>query len=135
MNWYYEQDGVSMGPVSDSTLPELVNNGSITGDSLVWHPGLDDWATALLMKPTLFAPKAAAPEPSPPLPAEPAEEVQEQEIKVKPVRGGAPSPSRLKRQAPSEDALPPALPEKKVATKDSGKKKPGLLKRLFGGGE
>lgn len=136
MNWYYEQSGVSIGPVDESALSGLVDSGALQGDSLVWHPGLDDWTTAILLQPALFVPRApqvadVAPTPS----QEPAEEDQEPEIKVRPVRGGAPSPSRVVRHAPSGEAPPPPLPAKKAGSKDLSVKKPGLLKRLFGGGE
>lgn len=43
MDWHFEQNGKSKGPVSDSQLEELVRAGTVTDATLVWHAGLDAW--------------------------------------------------------------------------------------------
>jgi len=41
--WYYENSGVSTGPVDDIQLRDLVEREAITGDTLVWNADLPDW--------------------------------------------------------------------------------------------
>jgi RDD family/GYF domain 2 len=43
MNWYYVEQGKQAGPVSDEQLDEMVRNGRITPDTLVWREGMADW--------------------------------------------------------------------------------------------
>ena len=43
MNWYYVDAGQQAGPVTDAQLPELVQAGKITSDTMVWHEGMANW--------------------------------------------------------------------------------------------
>lgn len=43
MNWYYVVDGESIGPLTDEDFERKVADGTITAQTLVWHPGMDDW--------------------------------------------------------------------------------------------
>lgn len=43
MAWYYSQGGKQAGPVEDSHLDELVQNGQIQPDTLVWREGMANW--------------------------------------------------------------------------------------------
>jgi uncharacterized RDD family membrane protein YckC len=43
MNWYYAQDSERQGPFDDSAFAELVKNGRVTPDTLVWREDLSDW--------------------------------------------------------------------------------------------
>lgn len=43
MNWYYEQSGKQLGPVSDSDLEKLLQTGAIRPDTLVWREGMANW--------------------------------------------------------------------------------------------
>jgi len=52
-SWYYSKDNAQQGPVSEPQLQELLSNGTITPDSLVWKDGMDDWVPAKTV-PTLF---------------------------------------------------------------------------------
>src|SRR5690606_33188016 len=44
MQWYYAIDGQRQGPVSEHEFARLVAAGTITGDTLVWRQGLEEWA-------------------------------------------------------------------------------------------
>lgn len=43
MEWYYVREGDREGPVSESEFQSLVNSGTITSESLVWHKGMAQW--------------------------------------------------------------------------------------------
>jgi uncharacterized RDD family membrane protein YckC len=43
MNWYYVEQGKQAGPVSDEQFDEMLRDGRLTGDTLVWHEGMPDW--------------------------------------------------------------------------------------------
>lgn len=43
MDWYYAQDGRQMGPISEAEFPQLVRDGAVTLETLVWHSGMADW--------------------------------------------------------------------------------------------
>ncbi|MDD3183175.1 MAG: RDD family protein [Alphaproteobacteria bacterium] len=44
--WHYMKDGQSMGPVPEDQLIDLLNDGVLTKDTMVWFSGSDGW-TAL----------------------------------------------------------------------------------------
>ncbi len=43
MNWYYSVEGRSHGPVSQEDLFRLAKEGAVTTNTLLWHPGLEEW--------------------------------------------------------------------------------------------
>lgn len=43
MNWYYAKNKDQLGPVSEVELEELVRNGVIQPDTLVWKEGMANW--------------------------------------------------------------------------------------------
>ncbi|MCE5277947.1 MAG: GYF domain-containing protein [Planctomycetaceae bacterium] len=45
MDWYYANGGVQSGPVSQETFQSLVDNGTITVNTLVWRQGMANWQT------------------------------------------------------------------------------------------
>jgi len=59
MQWYYAQEGQQVGPVDDAGLQQLVNAGTITPETLVWHAGMANWAAYSTVAPA--AAPAAAP--------------------------------------------------------------------------
>ena len=140
MNWYFEEQGVSKGPFPESEFAQMVQRRDVPADSLVWRPGLDEWATVSAINPPWLGNSAAATEPEPkkqkvvmpPKKSSPLKETLPQEPPVieaampvehaAPVRG--PAQSKLKPQAPTPAAGQAAPPEKKN----------GLLKRVFGFG-
>jgi uncharacterized RDD family membrane protein YckC len=43
VNWYYAEDSNRKGPFDDTAFAELVKNGQVTSDTLVWREDLPDW--------------------------------------------------------------------------------------------
>lgn len=43
MEWYYAQDGESVGPLSEPDWQQLIASGKIAPDTLVWHDGMAEW--------------------------------------------------------------------------------------------
>lgn len=43
MNWYYVEQGTQTGPISDEQFNTLIQNGTITADTLVWREGMAEW--------------------------------------------------------------------------------------------
>lgn len=44
MEWHYAEGGKPVGPVSDQDLANLVAQGKINAQTMVWHPGMTTWA-------------------------------------------------------------------------------------------
>lgn len=44
MQWYYAQDGRQVGPFTEEEFRALVDSGKVTGNTLVWHAGMKEWA-------------------------------------------------------------------------------------------
>lgn len=44
MNWHYESNGQSQGPISDEEIARLVAAGTINDKTLVWREGLAAWS-------------------------------------------------------------------------------------------
>ena len=60
MDWYYANGGKQNGPVSQETFQSLVDNGTITVNTLVWRQGMVNWQTWS----TVQAAEAAGAQPS-----------------------------------------------------------------------
>lgn len=43
MEWYYAQGKEPRGPVSEEAFQELVHNGTIVSETLVWNQSMTDW--------------------------------------------------------------------------------------------
>jgi hypothetical protein len=41
--WYYTANGLREGPVTDTTIQDLVQKGTITADTQVWRKGMSAW--------------------------------------------------------------------------------------------
>ena len=61
MNWFYVDAGQQAGPVPDEQLDELVRNGKVRGDTLIWREGLANWQPY-----TQARPEGIQPAPPPP---------------------------------------------------------------------
>ena len=59
MTWYYAAGGERHGPVDDAELDRLIAAGVITGDTLVWYPGLDGWRPLREARPAALLADAA----------------------------------------------------------------------------
>ena len=57
MDWYYAAGGGRFGPFDQEAFERLVSQGQITGVTLVWHDGMDDWVQyQILAGPTTAEP-------------------------------------------------------------------------------
>jgi hypothetical protein len=136
MNWYFEEQGVSKGPFPESEFAQMVQRREVPADSLVWKPGLEEWATVLEINPPWLKTPALAAKPqskktkpiiSPGKSRETDEglPIIEAAIPVEPATvTRTPAQSKLKPQAPTPAADEAAMPVEKG----------GLLKRVFGFG-
>jgi uncharacterized RDD family membrane protein YckC len=43
MNWFYAVDEESTGPLDDEAFQAKVADGTITGDTMVWHDAMTEW--------------------------------------------------------------------------------------------
>jgi uncharacterized RDD family membrane protein YckC len=43
MHWYYASEGTQLGPFQKEQIDQLVLEGKITSETLVWHEGMEDW--------------------------------------------------------------------------------------------
>jgi uncharacterized RDD family membrane protein YckC len=43
MNWFYAVNEESAGPLDDEAFEAKVVDGTVTGDTMVWHDGMADW--------------------------------------------------------------------------------------------
>lgn len=58
MAWYYANQGQQAGPVDDAAFENLVRQGVVRDDSLVWKEGMAEWKPYAAVRPS---PLAAAP--------------------------------------------------------------------------
>ncbi len=59
MTWHYAAGGERHGPVDDAELDRLIAAGAVTGDTLVWHAGLDGWRPLREARPAALLADAA----------------------------------------------------------------------------
>lgn len=64
IEWHYSTDGQRFGPVPDDQIIQLIKQGEITEQSMVWHRSLPDWQPVLTSK---FADLMRDPNAPPPL--------------------------------------------------------------------
>src|SRR5687767_11482196 len=43
MPWYYAEGALQNGPVTDEEFTELVRNGQVRAETLVWREGMPNW--------------------------------------------------------------------------------------------
>lgn len=128
MNWYYEKEGVSQGPVAEADLAERVWKRELKADSLIWNPEQESWAPVAEIRPAWL--ETLQEEPETPM----AGEVSRQEPEIE--GEAALMPVKLLREVPVHAAAAPAPSRLKPQAPVGGKEeKPGFLKRLFGGGK
>jgi S1-C subfamily serine protease len=53
--WYYELQGRAVGPVPESDLKLLAENGTLKPDARVWSDGMIEWEPAVAVVPRAFA--------------------------------------------------------------------------------
>jgi uncharacterized RDD family membrane protein YckC len=67
MAWHYAQGGKQVGPIEDSQFEELVQNGQIQPDALVWREGMANWQPYQQVRPGGAASGAAVGLAEPPI--------------------------------------------------------------------
>jgi uncharacterized RDD family membrane protein YckC len=69
MKWYYAEGGRQVGPVEESVLDELLRQGTVGDDTLVWREGMAAWQRHAAVRggssPSPGNPSAAVPPPPP----------------------------------------------------------------------
>jgi hypothetical protein len=60
MNWYFENRGISEGPVTETVLAMRVQKGEIVADTLIWNPSLEAWQTVQALRPDWLIPVIVA---------------------------------------------------------------------------
>lgn len=55
MNWFYAENGQQKGPVSDSDLASLAENGLLKAETLLWREGMSTWMPLGQVRPDLAA--------------------------------------------------------------------------------
>jgi len=43
MHWYYVEEDIQIGPLTETEFEDLVRVGKINSKTIVWHDGLNDW--------------------------------------------------------------------------------------------
>ena len=43
MQWYYQENGRQVGPITDGEFEKLLNSGKITDDTFVWCANMANW--------------------------------------------------------------------------------------------
>src|SRR5215468_9974586 len=59
-NWFYAANGQQQGPFGDAQLRDLIANGTVKADTLVWTEGMAGWQKAVEV-PGLMASAGAPP--------------------------------------------------------------------------
>jgi hypothetical protein len=65
VDYYYVEGGQTVGPLTLAELGNLIGNGTVRAETLVWTPGMAEWEVATEL-PALEAFLTAAPPPIPP---------------------------------------------------------------------
>lgn len=119
MNWYLNNAGAAEGPFDESVMTEMARGQKIASDSLVWHAGLEAWASVAVLSPSWWG--TALPEP-----------VVEAKPKKKVVMAQQPlNATEEPKPAAKRRLSAPVAPSEDAEAKNKGG---GLLKKLFGFG-
>ena len=65
MKWYYAEGGKQIGPVEESALDDLVRQGVVREDTLVWREGMAAWQRHAAVRGSSNPNPPAAPPPAP----------------------------------------------------------------------
>jgi uncharacterized RDD family membrane protein YckC len=60
MNWFYAEGSQQKGPIPEADLANLVRQGTVKPETLIWREGLPDWQPLSVSRPDLL-PSAGAP--------------------------------------------------------------------------
>jgi len=68
MHWYYAEEDIQIGPLTEEEFEALLRIGKVTDNTVVWHEGMADWQPYSSVR----APKTAVVPSAPPLIPSPA---------------------------------------------------------------
>ncbi len=141
MNWYYEDNGVSQGPVTETDVRQRIAAGQLPSNVLVWRVGLDSWTSASDLPPAISP--AANPEPveevATAAPASAPSPKAKRETRVRATPQTAPliqPAAQTEKPVPKPKKKTSAVaepPEPQPPDVTATPPKPGFLNRLFGG--
>ncbi len=140
MNWYFEEHGVSKGPFPEDEFARMVLQREVPNDSLVWKPGLEEWATLATLRPPWFkGPLSGSAEKdaktsAPRKPTSSKMAAADDELPV--IEPAIPTESSVTPgRAPAQQSkLKPQAPSPGADKASESPEKSGLLKRVFGFG-
>lgn len=145
MNWYFADNGTSIGPHSEAEMARLFSRREMPPDALVWHPGMSEWQGLDEVQP-----EWARPGPDQTPLAGHAEQSRQPEKKTQAASAGPPATTqpaavKISQQAAAAAAGPSRSSEPPVSSRlrpvaptpdpELGEKKPGFFQRLFGKGK
>jgi len=61
MEWYYVEAGKQAGPVGDAEFDQLISNGRLHSETLVWHEGMPNWLPLRQLRPSVAPAYSTAP--------------------------------------------------------------------------
>jgi uncharacterized RDD family membrane protein YckC len=73
MPWYYADGALQNGPVTDEEFADLIRNGKVRNETLVWREGMPAWQPYYSVAAPPAAAPAVAPPPAPPVQLAPNE--------------------------------------------------------------
>jgi uncharacterized RDD family membrane protein YckC len=59
MQWYYAISGQRLGPVTQAEFEQLIKDGVVKGDTLVWNQGMTSWQPYVAVAPAITTPPLA----------------------------------------------------------------------------
>lgn len=65
MEWHYEKDGAQHGPISEMDLHSLYQSQQVTGTTLVWREGLENWSPLAQAAPHMMSGATTSQSPPP----------------------------------------------------------------------
>jgi len=121
-NWYYNQDGIALGPFTSEFMETEYEKGTFPSDTLLWHPDQSDWLTLIACQPVWTRGGARA------------------ILQPGPLHIPLPLQSATRHQTPpslsADSTPPPRSPLKPIAYSEAPVTHPpskeGILRRLFG---
>lgn len=57
MHWYYDSEGTAEGPQDDEAMADLIEQGKISTETLVWQPDMERWTEVSALGPSWAEPR------------------------------------------------------------------------------
>jgi hypothetical protein len=141
MNWYFEQQGVSHGPLPENELVLMLRRREITHETMIWHPGMERWQEIVTLKPEWLVTPSVGAAVAPVKAVEMVGVLAEKKIEKSGQRGVPASRTESTHENSGQAGKPvsqkaePILKPFSQAEPVKEEPKPGLFKKLFGLGK